>query len=134
MPWPVAITAQCLDSVQLCGFCSCGANVFVLVWVHEVYTLEVHFGVSGSVKYQLLPSFWVETSSLMVLLSLSVDSEVKGHWKTNRKPWYLLRNIKHSNGPFIAAFSDHIFLSKLAILHFIDMHLSISGVLFQLKL
>lgn len=109
-------------------------HMFVLVWVHKVCTLEVHFEVSSSVKHQVLPAFWVETSSLMMMISLSADYEGKGHWKTNPKALYLQRIPKHSNGPFLAEYSNCLFLSKLSTPHFTDMHKRMSGILLQLKL
>lgn len=109
-------------------------HMFVLVWVHKVCLLEVHFEVSSSLKPQVLPGFWVETSSLMRMNSLSADYEGKGYWKTSSKAWCLLRVTKNSNVSFLATFSNCTFLSKLATSHFIDMHKSISGVVLQLKL
>lgn len=97
MPWPVASMAQYSDPVVFARW-----HMFVLIWVHKVCTLEVDFEVSSSVKRQVLPGFWVETSSLMIILSPSADYRGKGHWKLNPKAWFLLRTIKYSTGPFLA--------------------------------
>lgn len=82
-------------------------HMFVLIWVHKVCTLEVHFEVSSSVKRQVLPGFRVETSSLMIILSPSADYREKGHWKWNPKAWFLLRTIKYSTGLFLVIICSH---------------------------
>lgn len=126
IPWPVAIMSQYLNlCAALLFLFTWGQQVFVLVQVHKVCTFEFQFEVLSSVKHQVLPGFWVETSSLMIMFSPAEGS-------LKNKPQALILAENHQ--------MDHS-LQNLAIVffcqnqqhYFTDMHIT-GDILLQLKL